>query len=98
MNAPNSGTYAGVAIYRDVKGGNQNSSFSGGNVDTIVGAVYVPTGQLTFSGGSGVNDGQCHAFIAYQITFSGGSGIASIANCSAVGTSIGGSPYIALAE
>ena len=34
-----------VAVYRDVKGSNQQSQFSGTNIESIAGAIYMPAPQ-----------------------------------------------------
>jgi hypothetical protein len=53
LTAPTSGTYRGILFFQDrsINSSSQNT-ISGGSTDNLSGSIYMPTGQLVFSGGS----------------------------------------------
>ena len=53
LTAPSSGTYQGILFFQDrtISSSAQNT-ISGGSTDDLSGSIYMPTGQLVFSGGS----------------------------------------------
>ena len=53
LSAPTSGTYRGILFFQDrtINSSSQNT-ISGGSTDNLSGSIYMPTGQLVFSGGS----------------------------------------------
>ena len=81
IEAPETGTYAGIAIYQDrratdktVGGGNITSSspnkINGNSSQSVVGALYFPNQQLTYNGG-GTAAAQCTQFVVRRIVFTG---------------------------
>jgi hypothetical protein len=53
LTAPTSGTYEGILFFQDRSiSSSAASTLSGGSTANISGTVYVPTGQLYFSGGA----------------------------------------------
>jgi hypothetical protein len=97
LTAPTSGTFSGIAFYGDRNAPSGTSfAFSGGSVETIVGAIYAPTYSLNFSGGN-TSASPCMQLLAHDMSFSGGISLNN--NCSGVGTSsIGGSGVTQLLE
>lgn len=92
ITAPTSGATQGIAFYGDRSGPTTNtSSFSGGSGQNITGAIYFPTQQVTYSGGSSTSSASnCTQLLAYQLSFSGASNFKN--NCTGVGvTGFGGS-------
>ena len=85
ITAPTTGSLSGMAIMEDrsaPSGG--SSSITGGNVQNIIGAIYMPTQAMTFSGGTSSGGSQCTQIIAYTLNFSGSTYINS--SCSGTGT------------
>lgn len=71
LNAPGSGTYAGILIYRDDLGsssGNPEIQITGGANVSVSGAIYGPTSYVDFNGNSNTN---CLIVVANQIRLSG---------------------------
>jgi len=80
LTAPNSGPTAGIVLFGDPNMPvGTKFTFSGGSGQAFGGAVYIPTGALSVTGGSGAS-GNCTQIIADTITFSGNSSVAL--NCS----------------
>ena len=70
FSAPTSGPLAGILFYQDPSVGSApNSTFSGGTSVVMTGALYFPTTDLNYSGGSG---GEYTILVARKISFSGG--------------------------
>ena len=89
ISAPTTGTYAGMALYADrrqlsVVGWTTKHSVQGGAGTNITGAVYMPAGILTYTGG-GTGSG-CTQLIAYQLIFAGNSNL-SVDGCTGTGVS-----------
>lgn len=84
LTAPTTGPLAGVVIFGD-RGMPTSTSFKfAGNGDQIFGgAVYLPKGALSFSGGTG-GANNCTQLIADTVNFVGASNLAI--NCGAYGT------------
>jgi len=77
VNAPGSGPYAGVVMYRDDLGANQVSKINGGAGLNLIGAMYFPTGTLQFSGNSDLTfPTVCRVIVAHTVTFIGNTDIA----------------------
>lgn len=78
ISAPSTGPWAGIAIYADRETTPKGMNFrvNGNNVSKITGAVYTPTADLTFNGGSSLSGG-CTQIIARSISFSGATRIFS---------------------
>jgi hypothetical protein len=76
LTAPDFGPTAGVVIFgdRNMPVGS-TFKFNGGATQYYGGAVYVPKGQLQFSGGAGTST-SCTQIIGDTITFTGNSAVA----------------------
>ena len=100
LAAPNSGDYAGIAMYADRHTMSNTEWKINGNADmSIYGALYLPTLDIDYVGGADTNATECTQLVAYRISFNGNSGFKN--NCEPVGTSdiIGpGASKIALVE
>lgn len=71
FSAPSSGTYKGVLIYQDRNiVSSANNAIGGGANESYTGSIYIPTGSLTYVGGS-VTQALTTALIAYDINISG---------------------------
>jgi hypothetical protein len=78
---PTTGTYAGILFFGDRAGNtSNNNNISGSSSSVLVGTIYYPTQQVTYSGGS-TAPSNCTHIIGDTITFSGatylGNGCAS---------------------
>ncbi|HEY2483054.1 MAG TPA: pilus assembly protein TadG-related protein [Caulobacteraceae bacterium] len=72
LSAPTNGTWAGMLFYQDPNDPTSNkdkSSLTGGG-NTLEGALYFPTQQLTFTGGAA--SAPCTQIVAWTVTFTGG--------------------------
>ena len=98
--APSTGDYAGIAIYGDRDSMSSAAWRFAGNSDiSILGAIYVPTIDLEYTGGSGTNATECTQIVANRVSFIGNSGFKN--NCDPVGTGtiLGpGASYVVLVE
>lgn len=96
ITAPNSGTYAGIAMFgdRDMPAGT-SFKFNGGAGQVLDGAVYIPKGAIEYAGGSNVNV-NCTQVIGDTISFVGNSTLK--VDCSAYGTRSIGTSQAALVE
>lgn len=83
LSAQTSGTYAGLLFFGD-RGGTTavNNAISGASTSVLTGALYFPTEQVTFSGGS-QTPSSCTQVIGDKITISGTAYMGS--NCSGTG-------------
>ncbi len=84
LTPPNYGPTAGIAVLADrgIPVGT-TFKFNGGSTQYFGGAVYVPTGAISFSGGNGTS-ASCTQIIGDTVTFTGNSAVAI--NCSSYGT------------
>lgn len=70
LSAPTSGTYSGLVFFGDRSATSGNQSFGGGSGSSITGAIYFPTQNVSYSGGS--NSGSyCTQVIASTVSISG---------------------------
>ena len=69
FSAPTTGTYAGILFFGDRNATNGNNNFSGSSSSTLVGTIYFPANEVTFSGGAANNN--CTQIVADTITISG---------------------------
>ena len=69
FSAPTTGTYAGLLFFGDRTATNGNNNFSGSSTSTLVGAIYFPKEEVTFSGGA--SNTSCTQIVADTITISG---------------------------
>jgi hypothetical protein len=84
LTPPITGPTAGIVMFGDPNSPVGTSfKLGGGASQYLGGAVYFPTGALTYSGGNGTST-SCTQLIADTITFGGASNLAI--NCSAYGT------------
>ena len=70
LSAPTSGTYSGILFFGSRSSTNGNNNFSGSSSSTLSGAIYFPTEEVTFSGGS-ANNTVCTQIVADTVTISG---------------------------
>jgi hypothetical protein len=87
LSAPTSGPYAGVLFFGDRAGNTaSNNNISGSSASLLIGTIYYPTQNVTFSGGSNTPSA-CLEIIGDKITISGtaylgdscaGTGVANI--------------------
>jgi len=84
LTPPRSGATAGIVVFgdRNIPLGT-TFRFNGGANQYLGGAVYVPTGTISFSGGAGTST-SCTQIIGDIVTFVGNSSLAI--NCSSYGT------------
>jgi Flp pilus assembly protein TadG len=95
LEAPNSGTYSGLAIYQDPKDLSP-MTLNGSGAQTFKGAVYAPKAALTLNGTSQVTGGGCTQVIAGTMTINGDVGLE--AKCAGVGVKPIGGRATALVE
>lgn len=78
LTAPDSGTYAGIAIYQDRRATPGNSiKINGNSGSKIQGAMYFPTADLTFNGTTGMTTA-CMQLVGKDVTFTGNSAISNV--------------------
>jgi len=84
LTPPRSGPTAGIVVFGDrgIPVGT-TFKFNGGATQYLGGAVYVPTGAISYTGGAGTST-SCTQIIGDTISFSGNSALA--VNCSSYGT------------
>jgi hypothetical protein len=70
FSAPTSGVYSGIMFFGARTVTNGNNAFSGGTNSNITGAIYFPTQNVTFSGGSS-SGSNCTQLVASTVTVSG---------------------------
>ncbi|MDH2386673.1 pilus assembly protein TadG-related protein [Bradyrhizobium sp. CER78] len=96
LTAPTSGTTAGIAIYGDRRMPVGSSfNLTGGGTQNLQGAVYLPKGALSFSGGNGTS-ANCTQIIADTISIVGNSNVK--VNCAAMGGNAIGTATAQLVE
>jgi len=77
LSAPDTGTYKGIMFYQDRRATQclNNCNLINGNASsTLVGAMYMPNQQLTFTGTSGMTT-HCLQMVALTLQFNGNSSI-----------------------
>lgn len=70
LSAPTSGTYSGIVFFGDRTATKGSNNFTGGSSSTITGAIYFPTENVTFSGGSS-SGSNCTEIVADTVSISG---------------------------
>ncbi|MGE4064153.1 MAG: pilus assembly protein TadG-related protein [Rhodospirillaceae bacterium] len=75
LNAPTTGSYAGMVLMKNRLATSGAVSLSGGSGMKLKGAIYMPTQAISYSGGTGVGT-NCTQIIAWSYTMSGGSRLA----------------------
>ncbi len=84
LTSPPTGSTAGIVVFGDRNMPTGTSfKFNGGSTQYLGGAIYVPTGDVSFSGGAGTRT-SCTQLIARSVTFTGNSQFAL--NCNGYGT------------
>jgi Flp pilus assembly protein TadG len=81
ITAPSTGSTAGIALYLDRRAPKKNNNFSGGSSQTITGAIYMPSQQISYTGPTNAAS-SCTQLIGDTITFSGSAGFGR--NCGSV--------------
>jgi Flp pilus assembly protein TadG len=79
LNAPGSGTYAGLLMVQDTVAGatyTATAQFQGGPSQTLNGLVYTPNSNLSFQGNPSVTN-SCLLVVANTLTLSGNSSLAT---------------------
>lgn len=87
--APTSGTTSGLAFFADANAPSATNKFNGGSTQSIVGAIYMPSQTVLYTGGVATGSG-CTQLVADQISFTGNSAVES--NCTGKGTKTAFSP------
>lgn len=84
LTPPKSGPTAGIVVFGDrgIPVGT-TFKFNGGATQYLGGAIYVPTGAITYAGGAGTST-SCTQIIGDTVSFTGNSSLAI--NCSSYGT------------
>ena len=75
--------YVGLVFFGSRNSNNGNNNFSGGSSSSINGAIYFPTQEVTFSGGS-THYNACTQLVASTITVSGQSQVNLSNSCNSV--------------
>ncbi|MBF0307671.1 MAG: hypothetical protein HQL41_18765 [Alphaproteobacteria bacterium] len=83
LTADDEGDYAGVVMFSDPDSDPISVRFNGGADLAMTGALYFPTGAVTFNGNSS-GSSACTQIVGLTVEFSGSSGIGS--DCTGVGT------------
>jgi Flp pilus assembly protein TadG len=96
LTAPSSGTTAGIVIMMDRNAPTGTSlSLSGGSAQIFGGAIYAPTGAVSYTGGASTS-ASCTQIIGDTVTFTGNSNVAI--NCSSYKTKSFGANTIRLSS
>ncbi|MGQ0684363.1 MAG: TadE/TadG family type IV pilus assembly protein [Bradyrhizobium sp.] len=96
LTAPTSGATQGIAIYGDRRMPVGTAfELTGGGTQNFGGAIYLPKGALSYSGGNGATT-SCTKIIADTLTFTGNSSVK--VDCSAFGSASIGSVTAQLVE
>jgi Flp pilus assembly protein TadG len=109
LNAPATGTYAGLLIFQDRNAGTfsfagNSSNCKSGNCNTLVdtsnqmdltGAIYLPTGAVGYQGGK--SSGNCLVLLDAETSLSGSAFLTS-SGCAAAGVATETTNHVALAE
>lgn len=99
LNAPLTGTYAGIVFYRDAMAADKTTSLAGGTSTDIVGGLYFPTSTISITGGAGLaSSTACKAVVAKAINLIGGADVGSTGQCGMVGTPIASGQVARLVE
>lgn len=83
LSAPTTGSYAGLLFFGSRMDTGADHTINGSAGSTLNGAVYLPSGILSYSGNFG-GSGGCVQIVARQIVFGGNSEL--VGGCSAAGT------------
>jgi len=84
LTAPNSGTYAGMAIMQSgTAPDGVTNRFNGGSTMDIQGAIYFPNQDLEFTGGNALGGNGCTRIVSNTVTFTGNAEMGN--NCTGLG-------------
>ncbi|RYC23142.1 pilus assembly protein TadG-related protein [Ciceribacter ferrooxidans] len=78
LSAPTSGPYAGLLFFASRKTTGLVHEITGNSESILQGNIYMPTGQLAFTGNSSVSGG-CTQIVADQVVFTGNSSMETCA-------------------
>lgn len=86
ITAPQTGPFAGIAIYQDRRAVDCNScnKVNGGSNSTITGAMYFPSQPLWYNGGNGTT-ATCTMIVARRVTFTGNAYFKGLDQCPGYG-------------
>jgi hypothetical protein len=84
LSAPTSGSLAGLLFYADRDDAGVAHKINGNTGSELNGAIYMPSGDLDYSGNFSGGGGGCTQIVTRRVTFSGNSSLQ--VNCEAVGT------------
>jgi Flp pilus assembly protein TadG len=86
ITAPQTGPFAGIAIYQDRRASDCNScnKVNGGSNSTITGALYFPSQPLWYNGGNGTT-ATCTMIVARRVTFTGNNYFKGLDQCPGFG-------------
>ena len=97
LAAPTSGTYSGILFYQPGNSSNQTSFTMAGNSTLIAtGAIYLPGGNITYTGNDTGGSKACLEIVAYTVTFTGNDKMTNT-GCSADGVGLINITNVALA-
>lgn len=74
LKAPTTGDYAGMVLMKNRLATSGSVSLAGGSTMKLHGAIYVPTHDVSYKGGSDQDNG-CTQIVAYSITLVGNSSL-----------------------
>ncbi|MEO6224550.1 MAG: Tad domain-containing protein [Sphingomicrobium sp.] len=80
--APTTGPFNGIAIYQDRRAADCSgcSKLNGGSASTITGAVYFPSSEIWFNGGTSPT-ATCTMLVARRVTLTGNSNFKGLSQC-----------------
>lgn len=84
LSAPTSGPLAGLLFYADRDDIGVAHTINGNTGSELNGAIYMPSGDLDYSGNFSGGGGGCTQIVTRRVTFSGNSSLE--VNCTAAGT------------
>lgn len=84
LSAPTSGPLAGLLFYADRDDVGVAHKINGNTGSELNGAIYMPSGDLDYSGNFSGGGGGCTQIVTRRVTFSGNSSLQ--VNCTAAGT------------
>ncbi len=84
LSAPTSGPLAGLLFYADRDDAGVAHKINGNTGSEFNGAIYMPSGDLDYSGNFSGGGGGCTQIVTRRVTFSGNSSLQ--VNCEAAGT------------
>ncbi len=80
--APESGTYKGIAVFQDRRATDCNgcNKLNGGSASTVTGAVYFPSQEIWFNGGTSPT-ATCTMLVARRVVLTGNSKFKGLSQC-----------------